>query len=118
MPDVAYTDREAQGSVRVIKWADMANGESGEPLLIPWRADKTVQVFGEFGEGGSVTIQGSNDLMTSDSKTFATLHKADLSALTYTAAGIDVILENCNLIRPTVTAGDETTELTIIICLK
>jgi hypothetical protein len=99
----------------IYRWMGMADGDTGEPLYLSHSSDKTVQIYGTFGSGGSVTIQGSNN-KASEEQTYATLHKIDLSALTYTAAGIDVIIDNPIAIRPSVTAGDENTSLNVILC--
>lgn len=77
-------------------------------------SDKTVHVYGTFGSGGSCTIQGSNK-PTEDGTTMVTLHKTDLSALTFTSAGCFTILENPLWLRAIVTAGDGTTALIVSI---
>ena len=113
---LTYGCHSPKGDIMIVTWPAMANGDTGQPLHIPHTADKTVQVLGTFGAGGTAVIKGSNHLKT-EVQTYATLHKVDLSALSYTVAGIDVIIENPNLIRPEVT-GDGTTSLDVIICLK
>ncbi len=121
MPEIAYTRKTlvavGKEAIRIIKWTGLANGDTGQPVQLPHSPDKSVQIYGTFGSGGSVTLEGSNDLLA-DTPTYGTLHTNDLSTLTFGAAGIACIIENTNLIRPNVTAGDETTELTIIICIK
>lgn len=102
-------------NVKVYRWMTMANGDVGAPLYLSDSSDKTVQVLGTFGTGGSVTIQGSNHPVT-ETPTYATLHKVDISAATYTAAGMDVIIDNPVCIRPYVTAGDVSTDLDIMLC--
>lgn len=78
-------------------------------------SDKTIHVYGTFGAGGSLTIQGSNN-PDEDGSTVATLHKTDLSNLTFTSAGCFTLLENPQWLRAKVTAGDGTTALTVAIC--
>lgn len=94
----------------VTTWSALANGEAGDKASLLAYADKTVQVFGTFGAGGSVTIQGS-----SDGTNWATLTDNQGSDLTFTAAGIAMIIENTRYIRPNCTAGDGTTSLSISI---
>jgi len=80
-------------------------------------ADKSVHVYGTFGSGGSITIQGSNK-PDEDGTTMVTLHKVDLSALTLTSAGCFTILENPLWLRAIVTAGDGTTALVVAFMLS
>lgn len=90
-------------------WGPLANGDSGAADTSGRLSDKSVQITGTFGAGGSVTLQGSND-----GTNWATLTKADgTTAATFTSAGMAQILENPEFIRPTVTAGDGTTALTV-----
>jgi len=117
MAIVAFAETLSNYGVKIFKWTGLGNLDTGAPLPIPSKSDKTVQVYGTFGSGGSVTIQGSNDLAT-ETPTYASLHKIDISALTYTSAGIDTVVDNPNLIRPSVTAGDGDTDLDVIICVK
>lgn len=91
------------------KWLAVPNGNQGSAEAVGAYPDKSVQVEGTFGTGGSVTIQGSNDGGT----TWETLHDPLGAALTFTAAGLKQVLEGVDQIRPTVTAGDGTTSLNI-----
>lgn len=94
-------------------WAAIPNGNQGSALSNPGLNDKTVQILGTFGAGGTVVIEGSNDGGT----TWATLNdsRGEGSALSFTAANIVTILENPERIRPNVTSGDGTTAITVII---
>lgn len=74
-------------------------------------SDKTVQVTGTFGAGGSVQIEGSND----GGATWHVLNDPQGTALVFTAAKTEAILENTQLIRPNVTAGDGTTLLNVLL---
>lgn len=97
-------------------WTPLANGDAGSALTAASLADKTVQILGTFGAGGTVIIEGSNDGGT----TWATLNdsRGEGNALSFTAANVCTILENTERIRPRVTAGDGTTALTVIITSK
>ena len=103
------TSYPAKG-LALASWDDLANGNTGNSASIARWADKTVQVSGTFGVGGSITIQGSNDATV-----WATLHDPQGNDLTFTAAGIEMITENPLHIRPNVTAGDGTTALDVDI---
>ena len=71
-------------------------------------ADRSVQVTGTFGVGGRVLLQGSND-----GTNWVTLNDPQANALSFTAAGLEAVLELTQYIRPTVNAGDGTTSLTV-----
>lgn len=99
------------GGASVITWAGLANADSGSAGDLVGSPDKTVQVTGTFGAGGSVTLQGSND-----GTNWETLSDPLGTALTFTAAGLKAVLENPLYIRPIVTAGDGTTDLAVTLC--
>ncbi len=104
-----------------ITWADMANGDDGEPLMFAGHADKTMQVFGTFGSGGSVTFEGSNDARVAtdpNNAVWFTMNDPQTLPLVKTAAGGDLIIENPRYMRPRVTAGDGDTSITVILCCK
>ena len=100
---------------RTHKWTASAipNGNQSSSLSASRLADKTVQVLGTFGVGGSINIEGSNDGGT----TWHILNdsRGEGNPITLTAANTVVINENPDLIRANVTAGDGTTALTVII---
>lgn len=95
-------------------WTGLDLDDSGIPIECVGYADRTVQVTGTFGTGGSVTIQGSND----KTNWFA-LTDPQGNAITKTAAGLELIMEAPLYLRPIVTAGDGTTSLTVsILCRR
>lgn len=97
-------------------WTPLANGDVGSWLTAADLSDKSIQVFGTFGAGGTLVLEGSNDGGT----TVATLNdsRGEGNALSFTAADIRTVLENPERVRPKVTAGDGTTALTVIIVSK
>ena len=84
------------------------------PIPFSQWADRSVQVLGTFGTGGSVRIEGSNDGGT----TYAVLSDPQGNALNLTAAALEQITEVCELVRARVTAGDVTTSLTVAFLLR
>jgi hypothetical protein len=76
-------------------------------------SDRCFQVTGTFGTGGSCTIQGSND-----GTNWASLADPQGNALTFTSQKIEQALELPRYVRPNVTAGDGTTNLTVTLCMK
>lgn len=94
-------------SPQLPKWAALANGDAGDKWQLPPFRTAFFQVFGTFGVGGSVQLEGSND----------GLNWGKLSPAALTAAGVFASLANNEApkyIRPNVTAGDGTTALEVI----
>jgi hypothetical protein len=89
------------------------NGDSGNPFSKYLNDHCTVQITGTFGVGGNVAIEGSLD-----GSTFAVLNDPDGSPLNFTAAGINEVRENVNLLRPIVTAGDGSTNLVVTMVIS
>lgn len=98
-----------------VKWLALTttNTDGGAVSMQDYQ-DRTVQITGTFGTGGSVTIQGSNDGGT----TWATLTDPLGNNLTFTAAGMKQITELPALLRPLVTAGDGTTSLNVYLHMR
>lgn len=99
--------------VHVITWAAIPNGDSGSPVEMPGSADRSVQILGTFGAGGTIVIEGSND-----GTNYVTLTDPQGNALSKTAAAIEAVSELTRYIRPHVTAGDGTTALTVCLLLR
>lgn len=95
-------------------WAGLGNGDTGNPFGARLFADRSVQVVGTFGSGGQMNLEGSNDGGTS----WSTLTDPQGNALEMTDTTIEAILEYTELIRPNVTAGDGSTDLTIHIVAR
>lgn len=102
-----------QRGVVKVEWSGLLNGDTGAPEDLSRYPDKTMQLKGTFGAGGSVNIEGSND----GGSTYHILNdtRGEGNALTLTAADTRMVLENPAAIRPNVTAGDGTTNLSVII---
>lgn len=104
---------------RRVKWLGLLNGDDGaaigganpaaSSISMGHYQDRTVQVVGTFGSGGSLSIQGSND----SGVTWATLTDPLGNALTFTSAGMKQITELPHLLKPNCTAGDGTTSLAV-----
>lgn len=86
--------RNKDGSVLMIKWETLGQNEAGAWVELPDYGDMTIQVIGTF-NAGTCTIQGSND-----GSTAATLNDPSSTALAFTAAGMEGVLENPRFIRP------------------
>lgn len=119
MATVGYTATEDgsvnDGSVTVYQWTPLTTANSdGAPVGAVQYADRSVQVTGTFGAGGSITFQGSND-----GTNWATLNTAQGAAVALTAANqLKQLVEIPRFIRPFVTAGDGTTSITAIMVAR
>jgi hypothetical protein len=110
--EINHSKQDIAGNLAHV-WAGMALGDTGQEAVHSGTGDRTVQVFGTFGAGGSVTIQG-----TLDGTNWASLHDTNGVALTFTTAGIRTVLQNVLAIRPVITGGDGTTSLTTLINVR
>jgi len=94
-------------------WSGLLNGDSGTPYSMPGFADRAFQITGVFGVGGSISIEGSLN-----GTSYIVLTDPQGNALTKTAAAIEQISEIVKFIRPNVTAGDGTTNLTVSLIAR
>lgn len=99
-------DQSTQRSV-LATWTGLLNGDDGGPFEGGDWGDRTVQITGTFGVGGSISLEGSND-----GTNYVVLTDPQGNAITKTAAGIEAVIELPRYIRPRVTAGDGSTSLT------
>ena len=97
----------------IATWANMQNGDDGQPIELANFADRSVQVFGTFGAGGNVRIEGSID-----GTNYAPLTDPQGNNLDINTAKIEAVIELVRWIRPVVTAGDGSTALTVTMLLK
>lgn len=102
-------------SLMLVKWLALTTTNNvGTEVDLQDFQDRTVQVTGTFGAGGTVTIKGSNDGGT----TWATLTDPLGNALTFTSAGMKQITELPALIRPDAVNGDGTTSLNVYLHMR
>lgn len=95
----------------IIHWS-LVNGETGDAVDFASFADRTVQVVGTFG-GATVVIEGSLD-----GENYATLADPQGNALSFTAAGLESVMEVTKYIRPGVSGGNGTTTLGIYLLVR
>lgn len=103
----------AGSDVWVVAWAGLDSDDSGDPFEAPDAADRSVQITGTFGSGGTIVIQGSND-----GTNYVTLTDPQGNAISKTSAGIEQIEEITRYIRPLVSAGDGTTSLAVTMLVR
>lgn len=96
------------------RWAPLTTtADTGIRTGLVGSGDRTVQVFGTFGVGGTLIIEGSID-----GTNWFQLRDPGSTALSFTAAGGKAVMEGTPFIRPRVTAGDGTTSLTCLIAVR
>lgn len=100
-------------SLKLAVWTGMLNGDDGAAFQFTDWADRCVQVFGTFGTGGTIIWEGSND-----GTNWATLSDLNGNSMSYTAASVKQMNEAPVWIRPRVTAGDGTTNLTASVVAR
>ena len=97
-----------------VVWPNLANGDTGDPVTLPKYADRTVQIVGNtWGVSGSVTLEGSLD-----GTNWFPLTDLLGTDITYTANKLETITELVQYVRPNVTNGDGTTDITVTLLLK
>lgn len=99
------------GRMTYATWAGLLNSDIGSPATLDGWDLVSFQVFGTIGTGGSVQIEASNE---------ASPANWGIVGSAVTAAGVvlpadDVVARN---FRPRVTAGDGTTNLTLIAAFR
>lgn len=110
---VTRTDIQSAVPAAVFAWTGLDLDDSGIAIQCVDYVDRTVAITGTFGAGGSVTLQGSND----NTNWFA-LTDPQGNAITKTAAALELVMEAPLYIRPLVTAGDGTTNLTVTLLCR
>jgi hypothetical protein len=98
-----------------VTWANLTNAgpDSGQPVQRPALVDRSVQVTGTFGSGGTVVFEGSNDGVN-----YSTLSNPQGNAISVTSAGLSQVTEATAWMRPRITGGDGTTSLTVTVCAR
>jgi hypothetical protein len=106
-----------QDKANLITWANMPYDAGdiavGEELTMTGSPDRSVQVVGTFGTGGTCVIEGSNNGVN-----WTVLKDHLANTLSFTAAGIQSIDQITRFIRPRVSGGDGTTSLTVIMHVR
>ena len=113
--------RVGRPDVRQVTWT-LANGDVGTPVDLSNYPDKSVDIGGNFGAGGSVTLRGNNATSSpnpaSSATVWAALTDPQANAITKTSKAIEEVLENTRWYSPEVTAGDGTTAITVSILAR
>lgn len=95
----------------------LLNSDDSLSIQDGYSGDRTVQVTGTFGVGGTVIVEGSLDPAQTPTNWFQ-LKDPSGTLISFTAAGIRAVLENVPHIRFRVTAGDGTTNVVGTLAIK
>lgn len=87
--------------------------DDGEPAPGGDYSDISIQVVGNFGVGGSIQLEGSNDGVT-----WAILNDPFENPIILTAAGLAQVTEACRFYRVNVTAGDAAVDLDAYLFMR
>lgn len=112
IPYVASPLTTWKDKAHVITWANLSSGDDGVPLEMPGSADRSVQVTGNFGSGGNLRVEGSND-----GSNWNTLTDPQGNDINITASKIEQVMEVVRYMRPRVTAGTSVS-LTVSILVR
>lgn len=96
-----------------VQWLTMHNGDVGAPVSFSGYADRTFQIEGTFGAGGTCALEGSNTGVN-----YYSLTNPQGVTLNVTTAGISEITEVVQFCRPHITAGDGTTSLNVTMFFR
>lgn len=96
-----------------VAWKNVALNDTGLPFVLSQYADRSVQVTGTFGAGGSVVIEGSNTGVE-----YSSLTDPQGNNISLTSSKIEAVSEIVVALRPRVSAGDGTTLLNITMLVR
>ncbi len=100
---------KGDGSVALYTWTPVTNADTCAPLSFPEANDKCFQVSGTFGSA-TVVLKGSLD-----GTTYFGLRDASSTAISLSSADGKVVLENTVYVQPTLSGGDGTQSLKIML---
>lgn len=119
MAERPYTITWQDVGAPLIIWAGLLNGDTGAAYKgAAGYPKKRVQVSGTFGAGGAVRVQGSMFGQLEASPVFDDMQDESATPLTFSVAGARATSDLVVQIRPEVTAGDATTDLTVRLLMK
>lgn len=97
----------------VVTWSGLLNGDTGDAHELPHQVEKSAQAIGTFGTGGIVVLEGSNDGIN-----WSTLTDHTGAVVSFGAAGLKQVAEVTRYVRAHVTAGDGSTNLTVVLLAR
>lgn len=109
-PTIIQPGGEDVDHATLVTWSGLLNGDNGARVTLTDFPDRTVQFVGTFGAGGSVSFEGSNN-----GADWAVLTDPQGNAITKTTASLEFVTETPRYVRPVVSSGDGSTNLSVIL---
>lgn len=112
--NATISDISGDGSVRKVVWANLTTTNTDGKAIewVQW-ADRSIQVNGTFGAGGTVKLMGSNNGVD-----WYEITDPQGNAISKTAGAIEACTEITQYVKPLITAGDGTTSITATLILR
>jgi hypothetical protein len=108
------TDRTQNDGILLVTWSGITNGNMGAAFMQgDWCGDRTAQVDGTFGVGGSLAIEGSIDGVN-----WYVLSDNTGNTLNVTSLKVRNVFDAPLYFRPHVTTGDGTTSLNMRLMMR
>ncbi len=114
MVNIASVPKYA-GNTLLVLWETLKGDTTdiGTPILSFDHSDVSIQVVGNWGVGGSINMEGSNDNVN-----WHILTDPQGNVITKTADFLEQVTEICKYYRVQVTAGDSATDLDAYLFLR
>lgn len=109
MATIEFTKQNPDRRVDIVTWANLGQGDDGQPYVAYNRPDKTIQILGSF-DSTTVLFEGSND-----GSNWETLTDADGSACSFTGADLVFVREAPFYVRPIIDSDGGSGDITIIM---
>lgn len=109
-PTIVHPGGQYVDHATLVTWSGLLNDDDGASVNLSDFPDRTIQILGTFGAGGSVNFEGSNN-----GTDWVVLTDPQGNAITKTAASMEFVTETPLFVRPRVTAGDGSTDLSVIM---
>ncbi len=106
---------EVSGKTHRYVWLGLGNGDDGAPISIPGASDMTFQAFGTFGANGTIILEGT---CKETATTFFQMRDGGDNVISFGSADGEMVAPIAVFIRPRVTNGDGTTDLTAILLAR
>jgi hypothetical protein len=116
MTTVPYaTLGQAFADYQMFTWTPLTTANSdGQPAQYTGSAERTIQVSGTFGAGGTVIWEG-----TLDGTNWFQVKDPSSTLISFSAGGLKAILEDPIFVRPRISSGgDGTTAITCIMKVR
>ncbi len=94
-----------------VQWTGLLENDTGAPVFLARFPDKSIQVTGDFSGSAAMTLEGSN-LATAS---WGAVNDAQGVAIVPTTNECTVIGASPLQLRPSITTGDGSTDLTVTI---